>query len=59
MENHQVKSFNIFPYAKDKHDNVWKYIPAKDHFIKISPWKDGEDRRVNCFQIALKLTKVN
>ena len=57
MENYQVKSFDIFPYVKDKHDNVWKYIPAKDHFIKISPWKDGEDRRVNRFQIEQKINK--
>ena len=57
MENYQVKSFDIFPYVKDKHDNVWKYISAKDHFIKISPWKDGEDRRVNRFQIEQKINK--
>ena len=57
MEKNIIKSFDKFLYVKDKHDNVWKYIPNKDHFIKISPWKDREDRRVNRFQIEQKIIK--
>lgn len=50
MANNIVKSFDIFPYAVDKHDNIWKYTEA-GYFIKVSPWKSGEDRRVNRFEI--------
>jgi len=47
----KVKEFDFFEYVVDKHNNVWKYIKSKDHFIKVTPWKDGEDRRMNRFQI--------
>lgn len=47
----KLKKFDFFEYVVDKHNNVWKYIKSKDHFIKVTPWKDGEDRRMNRFQI--------
>lgn len=58
-----VKSFDIFPYVVDKHDNIWK-ITEKGHFLKMTPWEDGEDRRVNRYQIeelikAGKLTQYS
>lgn len=52
----KIKDFNKFIYVKDKHDNVWKYIPSKDHFLKISPWKNGEDRRINRYLIEKLIT---
>ena len=49
-----VKSFDIFPFVVDKHDNIWKYT-NKGYFLKVSPWESGEDRRVNCYQIEEKI----
>lgn len=34
-----------FPYAVDKHDNVWKYIASRGYYVKVTPWASGEDRR--------------
>ena len=31
-------------YIQDSSDNVYKVMPT--HFLKLSPWEDGEDRRV-------------
>ena len=45
------KLINVFEYVVDKHNNVWKYIKSKDHFIKVTPWQKGEDRRINRFEI--------
>lgn len=44
-------SFDFFQYVIDKHNNVWKYVKGKDHFIKVTPWESNEDRRVNRFEI--------
>ena len=32
-------------YIQDSSDNVYKVMPT--HFLKLSPWEDGEDRRVH------------
>lgn len=53
-----MKNFDSFPFVVDKHNRVWKYVKAKGHFIKVTPWNNGEDRRVNRFQIE-KLIKEN
>ena len=45
------KLINVFEYVVDKHNNIWKYIKSKDHFIKVTPWQKGEDRRINRFEI--------
>lgn len=45
-----MESFEKFRYVVDKHNNVWKYTDNK-HFLKITPWEDGEDRRVNAYQV--------
>lgn len=52
-----IKNFNKFRYVKDKHNNVWKYIPDKKHFLKVTPWENFEDRRVNCFEIEKRILK--
>lgn len=52
-----MKNFDSFPFVVDKHNNVWKYIKSKDHFIKVTPWKPGEDRRVNRFEIEKLIQK--
>lgn len=52
-----MKNFEFFPFVVDKHNNVWKYIKSKDHFIKLTPWKQGEDRRVNRFEIEKLIVK--
>jgi hypothetical protein len=52
-----MKDFNKFPFVVDKHNNVWKYVKAKDHFIKVTPWEPGEDRRVNRFEIEKLINK--
>lgn len=52
-----MKNFEFFPFVVDKHNNVWKYIKSKDHFIKLTPWKQGEDRRVNRFEIEKLIIK--
>ena len=31
-------------YIQDSSDNVYKIMPT--HYLKLSPWEDGEDRRV-------------
>lgn len=41
-----VKSFDVYPYVIDKHYNIWKYTD-RGYFLKVSPWENGEDRRVN------------
>lgn len=46
-----IKSFDSYPFVVDKHNNVWKYIETKDHFLKVTPWETDEDRRVNRFEI--------
>ena len=51
-----MKQFEFFPFVVDKHNNVWKYVKTKDHFIKVTPWKPGEDRRVNRFEIEKLIT---
>ena len=33
------------------YNNIWKYVKSKDHFIKVTPWKKEEDRRINRFEI--------
>ena len=33
-------------YIQDCNDVVYKVMPS--HYLKLSPWNDGEDRRVNC-----------
>ena len=50
-----IKNFEKFPFVKDKHNNVWKYVKTKDHFIKVTPWKSGEDRRINRFEIEKRI----
>jgi len=52
-----MKHFDFFPFVVDKHNNVWKYVKAKDHFIKVTPWEPGEDRRVNRFEIEKLIQK--
>lgn len=47
----QIKPFEKFPYVADKHDNVWKYCIKSKHFLKVTPWEDGEDRRVNVYEV--------
>jgi len=51
-----VKTFDIFPYVVDKHDNIWKYTNA-GYFLKVSPWESGKDRRVNRFEIEELIKK--
>ena len=51
----KIKNHEIFPYVVDKHNNVWKYIVSKQHFIKVTPWKYAEDRRVNVFEIETQI----
>lgn len=50
MKDIIVKSFDYFPFVADKHNNIWKHT-KEGHFLKITPWESGEDRRVNVFQI--------
>lgn len=45
-----IKDFKKFPYVCDKHNNIWKYTDD-GHFLKVSPWNNGEDRRINRFEI--------
>ena len=52
-----MRNFEFFPFVVDKHNNVWKYVKAKDHFIKVTPWEPGEDRRVNRFEIEKLIIK--
>jgi len=52
-----MKDFKSYPFVVDKHNNVWKYIKDKEHFIKVTPWKVGEDRRVNKFVIEKLIIK--
>lgn len=33
-------------FVKDKNGVIYKYIPFKSHFIKMTHWEIGEDRRV-------------
>lgn len=47
----KLKEFDFFEYVVDKHNNVWRYIKSKDHFIKVTPWDNGEDRRMNRSEI--------
>ena len=35
---------SISKYVQDVSDNVYKIMPT--HLLKLSPWEDGEDRRV-------------
>ena len=55
-----MKEFDVqkYKYVKDKNSNVWRYSESKKHYIKLTPWKDGEDRRVNVFEIE-QLVKAN
>ena len=48
-----MKQFDVrkYAYVKDKHDNVYKNLNKKGHYLKITPWIDGEDRRINVFEI--------
>ena len=54
-----IKNHNIFPYVVDKHNNVWKYIVSKQHFIKVTPWEYAEDRRINVFEIEKQILSGN
>ena len=35
----------ICPYIIDKKGNVYKFVKNKSYFLKVTPWKQGEDRR--------------
>ena len=38
------KDTSISKYVQDASDNIYKIMPT--HLLKLSPWEDGEDRRV-------------
>ena len=57
IKKSEISSYNLVPieegngsdkYIQDNEGIVYKVMPT--HYIKLSPWKDGEDRRVHEIQ---------
>lgn len=47
----QIRDFRICKYIKDKKNHYWKYRPNRMDFIKVTPWKPGEDRRLTLDEV--------
>lgn len=57
IKKSEISSYNLVPieegngsdkYIQDNEGIVYKVMPT--HYLKLSPWKDGEDRRVHEIQ---------